>query len=641
MEKVFPERSLGTSKPLRVTNDSLEWEFLPDPRYSAREDATQRYVGSFLGKGSFVALFVGLAFFFAVLVSRLFYLQVITGDHYRGIAEGNRTKLVITKAQRGVFYDRNGQLLVQNVPGFVLALQPNLLPGDATGRNNYLNRLAQVAGIPKEELGSLLAANERSILPVVVAQEVDHETAIMLRLKEDQFPGMILEATSYRQYYPDTNVSYPRSLSHVLGYTGLVSAEEYRQLGDSGYSFTDYLGKSGLEHQYETLLKGKNGWQQVEVDALGRQQKVYENTVSSPGQDMVLSLDLELQRAVEEILLANLDAQKKSRASAIVLDPRNGEVLALVSVPFYDNNAFSPRIEAAQYEELLRDKDKPLFSRAVAGTYPSGSTIKPVVGFGALEAGLIAKNTRIMSLGGVQIGQWFFPDWQAGGHGSVNIYDALAHSVNTFFYYIGGGYQDFQGLGVDRIVNVARRFGLGKPLGIDLPGEAGGLLPTPEWKRQAKDEPWYIGDTYHMAIGQGDLLVTPLQVAAFTAAFANFGSLYRPHLVHDLEASDKYLLGRIDSGHISTVRDGMREVVLRGSGRRLGSLGVSSAGKTGTAQWHSEKSEHAWFTSFAPFENPELVVTVLVEEGGGGEKSALPVAQEIYEWYFGTYKLHD
>ncbi|MCK4554296.1 penicillin-binding protein 2, partial [Candidatus Parcubacteria bacterium] len=282
----------------------------------------------------------------------------------------------------------------------------------------------------------------------------------------------------------------------------------------------------------------------------------------------------------------------------------------------------------------------------ISGEYPSGSTIKPVIAAAALEEGIISEHTSFTSVGGIKVGQWFFPDWRAGGHGITDVRRAIAESINTFFYYIGGGHQDFKGLGIDRIYKYGELFGLNAQLGIDLAGEVSGFLPTKKWKEETKGERWYIGDTYHLSIGQGDILVTPLQVANYTSVFANGGALYRPHLVKQiLSGGDKVFKevepviirdNFIGDYNIEIVRQGMRRTVTAGSARSLQSVPVAVAGKTGTAQWSSKKNHHAWFTGFAPYDNPEVVITILVEEGGEGSDVAVPIAKEFLEWYFGN-----
>lgn len=337
-------------------------------------------------------------------------------------------------------------------------------------------------------------------------------------------------------------------------------------------------------------------------------------------------------------------AKTRSRGGALVaIDPRNGEILALASAPTFDNNLFTQQKDPAALAALFQDERNPLFFRPTDGQYPSGSTMKPFVASAALSLGVITPTTTVNSTGGIRVGQWFFPDWQSGGHGITNVRKAIAQSVNTFFYMVGGGGDGFQGLGVSRLVPFLARFGFGQASGIDLPGEAIGLLPTPEWKEETKNERWYIGDTYHLAIGQGDVLVTPLQMAVATAAIANGGTVYQPRLVTTVEdaAGRRSALGPQTKGELvassqtlAVVREGMRDGVLDGSSRAMQSLPVSSAGKTGTAQFGNGSATHAWFTAFAPYEDPTLAIAVVVESGGEGHAAALPVARDVIAAYF-------
>jgi penicillin-binding protein 2 len=310
------------------------------------------------------------------------------------------------------------------------------------------------------------------------------------------------------------------------------------------------------------------------------------------------------------------------------MDARDGSIRALVSLPAYDDNLFAGNVSTTAYKALLADEHRPLFPRVWAGQFPSGSTIKPLIAAAALAENVITPNTTVLSVGGIGVGPWFFPDWKAGGHGRVNVRSAIAWSVNTFFYTIGGGYGDFIGLGVDRLTAWMRNFGLGSASGVDLPGEAPGHVPSQEWKQETKGDRWYIGDTYNLSIGQGDLLVTPLQMARITAAIANGGDLVIPHVVMSSSTPDVPRLDA-DAATFATVRQGMRDTVVYGSGRALSVLPVASAGKTGTAQWNSEKPYHAWYIGYAPAEKPEVVVTVLLEEGGEGSSFAVPVAGDI------------
>lgn len=581
--------------------------------------------------------------FLFVIISKVVWLQVIKGEYYYSMAEGNRIRIERIEARRGVIYDRNYNSLVRNVANFLLYFIPADLPKDETEKNKIIDRTSEILGDLtsaeiKQKLAKVKKGSLESYQPLFVADNIEYEKAMLLYLESEYMPGVVLSNKTRREY----NL-YSLSLSHILGYTGKISGSELEEFGDE-YLPIDYIGKTGIEYFWENELKGSSGKKQIEVDALGKEKKIVSTELGQDGNNLVLSLDIKLQKKLEEVIIAYLNKLKLNKAAAVIMNPNNGEVLAMVSFPSYNNNIFARGILEEEYKEIINHPDKPLFNRCISGEYPSGSIIKPVIAVSALEEGIISERTSFNSVGGIRIGEWFFPDWKAGGHGQTNIYKAIAQSVNTFFYYIGGGYEDFKGLGVDKIVNYAKLFGLGGQTGIDLVGEVDGFLPTKEWKEKTKGERWYVGDTYHLAIGQGDILVTPLQVANFTSVFANQGSLYRPHLIREILSDNDKLIGSIesrpiknnfiDSYNIEIVRQGMRQAVTSGSAVRLNSLNVTVAGKTGTAQWSSKKKPHAWFTGFAPYENPEIVITILIEEGGDGSEVAVPITREVLDWYF-------
>jgi len=350
------------------------------------------------------------------------------------------------------------------------------------------------------------------------------------------------------------------------------------------------------------------------------------------------------QKKAFESLRDSLKKVSAKAGSAVALNPQNGEIISLVNLPSYDNNSFVAGLTEQDRAQLFQNNDRPLLFRAISGIYPSGSTIKPLIAVAALNEGIITSKTTILSVGGIRIGSSFFPDWKAGGHGSTDVKKAIAESVNTFFYTVGGGYENFKGLGIERLDSYMTLFGLGEKLGIDLPGEASGLVPNPSWKRTVKKEKWYIGDTYHLSIGQGDLLTTPLQMASVTATIANGGTIYQPHLVKGyldqrtnniIEMRPKKESKKISiaASAFDTVRQGMRQTVLSGSGRALSNEPFEPAAKTGTAEAPSG-NPHGWFIAFAPYSNPEIAVAVIVENGGEGYVSALPVARDILEEYF-------
>ena len=616
--------------------DWTEQVFLPAS--SDKATVGQNFNFNYLPKIIFV-----LALFMAIILARVAWLQIIKGDYYYNLAEGNRIRIARIEANRGIIYDSSNRPLVRNVANFLLYFVPADLPENEQEKRSIIERLSQILGTlsPADIENILTAVKPKSLesyQPLFVTDNIEYNKAMLLYLESDKMPGVYLSNKTKREY----NLS-SLSLSHILGYTSKINQTELDKYG-SEYLPIDYIGKTGIENFWENELKGQSGKKQIEVDALGKEKKIINQLAGADGHNLVLSIDIDLQKKLEETITNALKKSKLNKACAIALDPNNGEILALVSLPSYNNNLFARGITNDEYQLLVNHPDQPLFNRCTSGEYPSGSTIKPVLAAAALEEGIINENTSFISTGGLRIGEWFFPDWKVGGHGVTNVRKAIAESVNTFFYYIGGGYGDFVGLGIDRMVRYEKIFGLGKQTGIDIIGEAKGFLPTKDWKETIKGERWYVGDTYHAAIGQGDITVTPLQVANYTAVFANGGLLYRPHFIRQVLSSDDKIIRQVDhkpiksnvvsSENIKIVREGMRQTVAAGSARSLASAPVAVAGKTGTAQWSSNKPNHAWFTGFAPYDKPQIVITILIEQGGEGSSVAVPIAREVLEWYF-------
>lgn len=579
-------------------------------------------------------LFILIFLVMIVLLVKSFFLQIIGGEKYFALAENNRIKIEYNKAHRGVIFDRNGKVLVNNLFGFSVSLLPFDLPKDEAKKIEVLNKLSQITGLPTEEMIQRLKnATKNSYQPIPLRAGIPYDAGMEIKLLADELPGVELNVDAWRQY------PIAESLSHVLGYVGKIDATEYEKLAEN-YLLDDNIGKAGLEEQYEANLKGVHGEKRIEVDALGREKKIISQSNAVPGDNVVLAIDSDLQEKVYEILKAKIPT---GRAAVIISNPQTGEILSLVDFPSFDDNLFTGGINTAEYAKLLADPNNPLFTRSLFGEYPSGSTVKPVYAAAALQEKIITKDTKVVSTGGINVGEWQFPDWKAGGHGTVTVITAIANSVNTFFYYIGGGYGDFKGMGLDLMIKYLKMFGLDSPTGIDMPGERSGFVPDAKWKKETKKEVWYIGDTYHLAIGQGDLLVTPLQVQGYLTTIANGGKLIEPRLamgvVHPDGTKEPYppkLIREvsISAENLAIVRAGMRETVVVGSARSLNSLPVAVAGKTGTAQWHADKANHAWFIGFAPYEQPNFAITVLVEEGGEGSSISVPIAREIMQWWF-------
>ncbi|MDD5342668.1 MAG: penicillin-binding protein 2 [Patescibacteria group bacterium] len=585
-------------------------------------------------------LVVLMALGLGTLLFRTGYLQIAQGSVYRQMAEENRIRIQWVKPPRGLIFDRNEYSLVENIPNFIIQAVPADLPKDETERQNIIFELSQTLNTDPVNINNALSKeSSESYEPITLFEHIDIEKAIQLKIKSSHLPGISVIAESNRKYTAGP------PFSNIIGYIGKITSAELATFEEDEYLRNDYTGKVGLEKSYEKTLRGVYGRNHIEVDSLGKVKKIVASEKAEPGQNLILSIDHTYQEKLQELLDAQVERLNSNGGSAIALDPRNGEVLALVSSPAYDNNLFIGELTNEEYQELINDPKQPLFNRPISGEYPSGSTIKPLIAGAALTEGLITPNTQVLSTGGIKIDKWFFPDWKSGGHGLTNVTKALAESVNTFFYAIGGGYENITGLGVDKINDYATKFGFGKPLNIDLPGEASGFLPTKEWKERVKGEPWYIGDTYHLAIGQGDLLVTPLQITNLIATFANGGTVYQPHLVRAVSDAttgeqiytEPTVVNQqvIPKNAVNAVRQGLREAVLSGSARSLADLSVSSAGKTGSAQFADNKT-HAWFTGFAPYDNPEIVITVMIEGGGEGNATALPVAKDFLTWYYGN-----
>jgi len=594
--------------------------------------------------GSYLLAYFVIGAVFIIIWLRLWSLQVVQGGYYRQLAEENRIRTKTTAAPRGLIYDRNRKLLVSNQPGYVLMVYPADLPQEERDRAKIYKKLKRLVNIKSELWQKIVKQHLFQLDPMVLKDNLTQKEALILKEKTVDMKGIIVEDQIKRHYQSSA------SLGHILGYIGKISQKELESLGYSDLSWADYVGKSGLEKSYDRQLRGKKGLKQVEVDSVGRIKRVLAERSFRAGNSLILSLDYDLQRVMDQSLARMLSRNGFKRGVAIASDPRTGEILGLVSLPGYDDNIFSsPRVNK-EYTRLLNDENRPLFNRAISGLYPTGSVIKPIVAAAALQEKTITENTWINCKGEISVKNRYnpkivyrFKDWKA--HGPTNVIKAIAESCNVFFYYIGGGFDQIKGLGYEKLARYFKKFGLGQKTGIDLPLEEAGLIPSPEWKESTKGEVWYQGDTYHLAIGQGDLLASPLQVNNYISAIANGGNLIKPRLIKEIigpdgrviEKEKKEFLKRslVSRSAVNIVKQGMRAAVTGGTSTPLNDLPVAAAAKTGTAQTpQGEGHEHAWFTAFAPYDNPKIVVTVMVENGGEGYQSALPVAKEILQYYF-------
>lgn len=583
-----------------------------------------------------------------VLLFQLFNLQIMQGNDLKALADGNRLRIQTILAPRGYIVDRNGEQLARNSASFSLVVTPADVPKE--GLDSVIEQISQLFSIPKEEInGKLKDLNHNSLQQIAIKRGITQQESILFETRAAEFGGFSVKSIPIREYL------HPEVFSHALGYTGIISDLELTELENEDYDLNDFIGKSGIELSYEKYLRGINGNTQVEVDASGRPIKVLGNVEPQPGNIVQLSIDSGLQQELYKGFPVG------TKGAAVAMNPKTGEVLALVSVPGYNNNLFAPGISQKDYQALMQDKNLPLFNRAISGTYPPGSTIKMVTAAAALEEGVVTANTIIHDNGVLVINNQFNPSikynfygWKRNGLGPMNVKSAIAESSDIYFYTVAGGHplSKITGLGAEKLAEYYRKFGMGAPTGIDIQGEKSGIVADPTWKaKYFEGDPisskWYLGDTYHISIGQGDMLTTPLQVAVWTSAIANNGTAYKPHMLKQVTSQAGELVHQpelevlvqpsVSAENMRYVQEGMRENVIgtNGSGRQLATLPVTSAGKTGTSQFDgSDPSRtHAWFTSYAPYEDPEIVITVLVEAGGEGHAAAVPIVKNALKWW--------
>jgi len=577
---------------------------------------------------------------FLFLISRLWYLQVLRGSDFQSQSENNRIRLRETAPPRGIIFDHTVNRLVDNRPAFDITI----IPEDAKDLDTTMERLGRILDLDAETKDASRKAILRGLpfKPVPLKEDVSWEELSAVEAIRYQLPGVCVETDPKRRYL------HGPLFAHFIGYLGEISDRELRSETYARYRAGNRIGQTGLEERWEFALRGHSGGRQVEVDATGRERQLMHEVDPIPGKNLYLSVRLHLQQLCREAMAG--------RSGAVVaMDPRDGRILAMYSSPSYDPNLFSRGISQDQWTALLRDPAHPLEHKCTQGQYPPGSTFKVITAAAALEAGVITPETVFNCPGKFRFGRRTFRCWKKEGHGTVDLHRAIAESCDVYFYEAG------LRAGIEAISEMARRFGLGGKTGIHLGGEMPGLVPSKAWKRRTYHEPWYEGETVSVAIGQGPLNVTPLQMVSLYAAIANGGTLFRPIAVSRVEtASGKVVaLARPDvrcevplSPEIyETLRRGLTGVVNdeHGTGRKALLPDVVVAGKTGTSQVVSmpkdqtEEDEenvpyarrpHAWFAAYAPAEAPEIAVAVLIEHGGHGGSAAAPVARRLMEAYF-------
>ncbi len=574
------------------------------------------------------ALSVVVAAALLAVAGGFWYVQLVRGAHYAELAENNRLRRLTVRAPRGLIYDHEGHLLVENTPSYNLLIDRSRTPDLAAS----LGFASHLLGRPAAELRENLvkSAGQPDYQPVPLARNLTLSEVARFSSEALEHPEFEIDVGHLRLY------RYGSQMAHVLGYLGEVSERDLERARDGDgphYRLGDLIGKKGIELTYDGDLRGANGERAVVVDSRGKLVREYGREEAHPGRKLVLTLDLGLQQAAERLLRDKVGA-------IIALDPRTGAIRAMASSPAYDPNMFSHGIKAAEWQELLANQNDPLQNRAIQNAFSPGSVFKIIMASGGLQSGVITTDTHFFCSGSTVIYGRRFKCWKPGGHGSMDVRNAIKHSCNVFFYHLG------QEMGIERIAHFARAFGLGHLTGIELVGEKTGLVPDPQWSQRVRHHPWYPGETISVAIGQGALTVTPIQIARATAAIANGGRLVVPHLIEG-EKEARVPRVPVDPSILEVVREGMHGVMSPGGTAywRAHIPGLEYAGKTGTVQVAGGLEEdnddrpwklrnHAWFASFAPFGDPQLVVVVFNEHGGSGSSGASPIAKELYEEYF-------
>ncbi|OSM02193.1 putative peptidoglycan glycosyltransferase [Magnetofaba australis IT-1] len=583
-----------------------------------------------------LTLGVGAAGLFAVLIGRLFNLQVLRGGAYRDLAENNRISLQPLPAPRGRVFDRFERMLVENSPNYRLVAIPEI----SGPVSELVGRIRQITELSDEQIEQVLkqAKRQRAFLPLKIKSHLSWSELSRIETRIHELPGVEIQAQA-RRHYP-----HGALLAHVLGYLGEVTERDRKRFPNFRYRAGDLIGKTGIERAFETQLRGHEGVREMEVNAIGRRVRELARREPDQGRDLTLTIDLDLQRDAEAALGENSGA-------VVALDPRNGEVLAMASSPSYDPNRFIEGFRSDEWRELITDPFRPLSNKAVQGRYPPGSTFKIVVALAALESGKISPHEKLFCGGHLTRHDHRFHCWRRGGHGSVNLKQAMAQSCDVYFYRVA------EKLGIDTIHDMADRLGFGRQSGIALGGERRGINPSREWKKANLGKIWFPGETLISAIGQGYNLATPLQLANMMAAVANGGVLYKPTLVRPARGREPQVLRhtRLRPEDLAFVKEALEEVVhgARGTAHNGRPELVRAGGKTGTSQVVRHKREasgkiikdddptlrdHALYVSYAPADDPVLAIAAVVEHGGGGGSVAAPVVKQVMDGHFARRK---
>lgn len=578
-----------------------------------------------------IGIIIGI---FLFLVMRLAWMQVLQGAQYKKIAEDNRIRQISIAAPRGSLYDRTGELLVGNRPSFAISI----IPIEYTNADNATPVLAAITGVSAAEIKRMLdGAGEFPLTPIRVKRDANAQMVAKVEERKGSMPGVIIETMPVRHYV------YKELAAQVFGFVGSISEEEYAKLKPKGYNPNDLIGKDGLEREWESTLRGVDGGLQIEVNAMGEEVDTVGNKAAVPGQGIVLTLDANLQKVAETALSEQIAAAKKmgepaKGGSVLVLNVKTGALLVMASNPSFDPNVFAGGISSREWDKLMNNPNNPLANKNIQNAYPPGSVFKIVTMAAALDRGDTNLTEIFDDRGVYNFGGWEFYGWEPKGLGKLDIMGALTWSSDPVFYELG------RRMGVDNLASYALTFGYGKLTGISLPGETSGVVPTEEWKKATYGEAWYGGESIIAAIGQGYYLSTPLQQALSLMAVANGGIVYRPILADKVLGQDGLVKKDFPPEILRTIylrpeiwdaiRKGLAGVTAEGTAASVfRGYTINVAGKTGSSET-GKGTTHSWFACYAPAENPEIVVTALVEEGGDGSVSAAPVVRKVLEAYF-------
>jgi penicillin-binding protein 2 len=610
---------------------------MPSTRFILKDATHENRIFSNRVIIAWVLIFIFLSF----IIARAFILQVIDHERYTTLSENNRIKIVPLLPTRGLIYDRNGVLLADNQASYSL----EIIPEKVKNLDLMLEELSQIVTIQETDI-ALFKKQLRQIRlkSVPLRYRLTKNEMARISVQRHRFPGIEIK-NNLSRYYP----LGPDGV-HVIGYVGRINEYELEIIDKSNYMGNHYIGKTGIEKYYENELHGHTGFQHVETNVQGRTVRILERTPAVPGKNLYLNIDIYFQRYIEKLVA-------KNKVAVVAIEPETGGVLALVSMPYYDPNLFVNGIDVKTYGELRDSPDRPLINRAIRGQYPPGSTVKAFVGLAGLEYGIRTPRSRTWCRG------WYtlkgrkhrYRDWKKSGHGSMNLYQAIEQSCDVYFYSLA------YDLGIDRLHTFMSRFGFGKKTGIDISGEQSGLMPSRAWKRRVRNKHWYPGETIITGIGQGFMLTTPIQLAVATATLSNRGKFKQPRVVfamddarhHEMVVVPQFEQTTITLKHETywnTAIGGMKAVVhgRRGTANKVGKKSrYRFAGKTGTAQvitirqhetYNAKKlakkyHDHALFVAFAPLKKPRIAVSVIVENGGGGSKTAAPIAKKVMDYY--------